>query len=95
MFVGEDASLRDLHGVGILPLALLPLAHSGESSIVQEGQTPPLGLFIVLLKDVKALALDVLPFGNRFLDELDIFKVFPENVQESGLAAADVALNSK
>lgn len=66
--VGEDAALGDLDGGGVLAFALLPLLDAGEYGVVQEGEAPSLGFFVVVFEDVEALPSDVLPFGHWLLD---------------------------
>jgi hypothetical protein len=79
MLICEDTSLSNFYGVGVLTLALLPFFDPGKRCIVEKSQSPSLRVFVVLLKDVQALAFNVLPFSNGFLDQFNVFKEFPQD----------------
>ena len=95
VLVGEDAALGDLDLVGVALGGLLHLLDAGEDGVDLEGEAPPLGLHVVLLQHVDVLAAQVLPLRHRLLDPARLGHLLTEDVDDGGLAAADVALDGE
>lgn len=95
VLVSEDAAFRDLDLVGVALRGLLHLLDAGEDGVDLEGEAPALGLDVVLLEHVDVLAAEVLPLGHWFLDPAGLGHLLAEDVDDGGLAAADVALNGE
>lgn len=74
---------------------LLHLLDPREDGINLEGEAPSLGLGVVLFQHVDPLAAEVLPVLDGFFDPDGLWELFPQDLEEGGFAAADVALNGE
>lgn len=93
VLVGEDAAFRDLDLLWVSLGGLMHLLHSSEDGVDLEGETPSFGLKVVLLQHVDVLSAEVLPFRHWFFDPSCLWHLLTQDVDDRGLAAADVALN--
>ena len=73
----------------------MELLNPGEYGVDLEGKAPSLGLLVVFLKHVDVLAAQVLPVGHRLFDPFGLRHFLSEDLQEGGLATADVSFNGK
>ncbi len=90
--ISLDASFRHINFIWSHSLERLgELGHSGKDAVDLESVTPPGWVFIVLIKQI--VAGDRLPVFDRFRDGDDGAHGVDKRSEESGLAAADIALN--
>ena len=76
VLVSENAPLRDFDFVRESFAGLLQGFNSGEDGINLEGEAPSVRLLIVFFEQIDALATQVLPLADRFLDPLGLRKAF-------------------
>lgn len=71
---------------------LLELLDPRQDGIDLEGEGPSLGLPVVLFQQIEAIR-DFLPLGDGFRNDLDLRDVALQQIEESRLATADIALD--
>ena len=59
-----------------------------------EGETPALGILVVHAEEVDVFVLsDLLPLAERLVEDGELREGLADNVQDGGLAAADVTFD--
>ena len=92
--VGQQGALGNADSFAGHLAVLRPLGQSAHESEYLEGKAPSLGLSVVKSQEIDVLLLpDVLPFSERLVEYAQLREVFPDDFQNGGLTAADVALN--
>lgn len=91
--VGEDAALGYFDFLGEAGDGLVHLLDAGEDGVDLEGEAPPFGLLVVLLKHVDVLLVQILPLLDRLLYPVGLWDLFAQNLEESRLSASDVAFD--
>jgi len=79
--------------VGMMGLGkqLFELVHASDQGKVLEGVCPSMRVLVVCVEEVEFV--DPLPEFDGFLGDLDLWDPLGQDLQECGLAAADVALD--
>ena len=68
MLVSQNTSLGYLDFAGMRHTGLLHLSEAGEGCQVEEGEAPPLGVFVVALEHVGGVLAYVLPLLDGLVD---------------------------
>lgn len=94
-FVREDAAFWDLEFIWMAHARLLHFLYAGEDCVDLESEAPSLWLCVVAFEHVNAFSTEILPVFDGLFDPDCLWDFGSENLEECGLAAADVAFNCK
>lgn len=91
--VGKQRPFRDLDAAAAQPAVLAPLGQTGHEGVDLEGEAPARGLLVVETQQVDLLLPHLLPLRQRLIQNGQFGQTLSDDLEDGGLAAADVALD--